>query len=250
MESLKQEISIKDFQQLLKRRFITIILTMCCLTVSLVLISMYVLKPSYQYSTQILVGNLDEFNKENAANKTQENKQLVTSFVDILKSPLIISTVKNTLKLEQSSYELAQKISVVNTDNSQIVTVTVKDSDPQVVKEIAKSLAEQSQKSFQQYTNVQGVKILINPDLQEKAEKLFPKLQLIIPISLIVSFFVGVGLAIFRDYFDERIYVEQDLEKITTVAVIGHISMGPKRKRKSTEVETQSSIYRGEHVDV
>lgn len=110
MESLKQEISMKDFQQLLKRRFVTIILTMCCLTVSLVIISMYVLKPSYQYSAQILVGNLDEFNKENTANKTQENKQLVTSFVDILKSPLIISTVRNTLKLEQSSYELAQKI--------------------------------------------------------------------------------------------------------------------------------------------
>lgn len=118
--------SIKDFQQLLKRRFVTIILTMCCLTASLVLISMYVLKPSYQYSTQILVGNLDEFNKENSTNKTQENKQLVTSYVDILKSPLIISTVKKTLKLEQSSYELAQKISVVNTDNSQIVTVTSK----------------------------------------------------------------------------------------------------------------------------
>ncbi len=125
---------MKDFQQLLKRRIVTIILTMCCLTVSLILISMYVLKPSYQYSTQILVGNLDEFNKENSANKTQENKQLVTSYVDILKSPLIISTVKKTLKLEQSSYELAQKISVVNMDNSQIVTVTVKDSDPQIVK--------------------------------------------------------------------------------------------------------------------
>lgn len=139
---------MKDFQQLLKRRIVTIILTMCCLTVSLILISMYVLKPSYQYSTQILVGNLDEFNKENSTNKTQENKQLVTSYVDILKSPLIISTVKKTLKLEQSSHELVQKISVVNMDNSQIVTVTAKDSDPIIVKEIVKSLAEQSQKAF------------------------------------------------------------------------------------------------------
>ena len=43
--------------------------------------------------------------------------------------------------------------------------------------------------------------------------------------------FVGIGLAVFRDYFDERIYVEQDLEKITTVPVIGHINMEPKRKR-------------------
>ncbi|TKI88939.1 capsule biosynthesis protein CapK, partial [Bacillus cereus] len=166
---MKQEMSIKDFQQLLKRRFVTIILTMCCLTASLVLISMYVLKPSYQYSTQILVGNLDEFNKENSTNKTQENKQLVTSYVDILKSPLIISTVKKTLKLEQSSHELAQKISVVNTDNSQIVTVTVKDSNPKIVKDIVKTLAEQSQQSFQQYTNVQGVKVLTDPQLQEQA---------------------------------------------------------------------------------
>lgn len=95
------------------------------------------------------------------------------------------------MKLEQSSYELAQKISVVNTDNSQIVTVTVKDSNPKVVKDIVKTLAEQSQQSFQQYTNVQGVKVLTDPELQEQAEKLFPKFQLIIPISLIVSFLLG-----------------------------------------------------------
>ncbi len=154
------------------------------------------------------------------------------------------------MKLEQSSHELAQKISVVNTDNSQIVTVTVKDSNPKIVKDIVKTLAEQSQKSFQQYTNVQGVKVLTDPELQEQAEKLFPKFQLIIPISLIVSFFVGIGLAVFRDYFDERIYTEQDLEKITTVSVIGHINMKPNRKKKPTEVDKKSSTYRGEHVDV
>ena len=59
----------------------------------------------------------------------------------------------------------------------------------------------------------------------------------------------GIGLAVFRDYFDERIYTEQDLEKITTVSVIGHINVKPNRK-KPTEVDKQSSIYRGEHVDV
>ncbi len=63
-------------------------------------------------------------------------------------------------------------------------------------------------------------------------------------------FFVGIGLAVFQDYFDERIYTEQDLEKITTVSVIGHINMEPNRKKKPTEVDKKSSIYRGEHVDV
>ena len=43
--------------------------------------------------------------------------------------------------------------------------------------------------------------------------------------------FVGIGLAVFRDYFDERIYTEQDLEKITTVSVIGHINVKPNRKK-------------------
>lgn len=76
-------------------------------------------------------------------------------------------------------------------DNSQIVTVTVKDSDPIIVKEIVKSLAEQSQKKLSTVYECAGVKILTDPELQEKAEKLFPKIQLIIPISLIVSFLLG-----------------------------------------------------------
>ena len=67
--------------------------------------------------------------------------------------------MKKTLKLEQSSHELAQKISVVNMDNSQIVTVTVKDSDPIIVKEIVKSLAEQSQKAFNSIRMCRGKNI-------------------------------------------------------------------------------------------
>ena len=89
------------------------------------------------------------------------------------------------------------------------------------MKDIVKTLAEQSQQSFQQYTNVQGVKVLTDPELQEQAEKLFPKFQLIIPISLIVSF-VGIGLAVFRDYFDERIYTEQDLENNNSLCYWSH----------------------------
>ncbi len=37
--------------------------------------------------------------RKNSTNKTQENKQLVTSYVDILKSPLIISTVKKNFEI-------------------------------------------------------------------------------------------------------------------------------------------------------
>lgn len=86
---------------------------------------MYVLKPSYQYSTQILVGNLDEFNKENSTNKTQENKQLVTSYVDILKVHSLFQQWKN-FEIRAIKSWTSTKISVVNMDNSQIVTVTAK----------------------------------------------------------------------------------------------------------------------------
>ncbi|MCI4060604.1 capsule biosynthesis protein CapK, partial [Bacillus cereus] len=79
------------------------------------------------------------------------------------------------------------------TDNSQIVTVIVKDSNPKGVKDIVKTLAEQSQQSIQQYTNVQGVKVLTDPELQEQAEKLCPTFQLISPISCIVRVLGGIG---------------------------------------------------------
>ena len=62
-------------------------------------------------------------------------------------------------------------------DNSQIVTVTVKDSDPIIVKEIVKSLAEQSQKAFNSIRMCRG-KILTDPELQEKLKSCFRKFNL------------------------------------------------------------------------
>ena len=61
--------------------------------------------------------------------------------------------------------------------------------------------------------------------------------------------FVGIGLAVFRDYFDERIYVEQDLEDNNSSCNWSH-KYGTEKKKESTEVDPQSAIYRGEHVDV
>ncbi|WP_179194322.1 hypothetical protein [Bacillus thuringiensis] len=53
---MKQEIDIKNFILILKKHIV---------------MTMFVLNPTYQYSPQIFVGSLDKFNTEFSTNKTQ-----------------------------------------------------------------------------------------------------------------------------------------------------------------------------------
>ncbi|MDP7977899.1 Wzz/FepE/Etk N-terminal domain-containing protein [Bacillus sp. WLY-B-L8] len=249
MGFLKEIMDIRELRGILRKRIFTICITSCFIVAFVMGTTTYVLKPVYQYSIQVLIGNLDQFNKENGVNKTQENKQLVTSYVDIIKSPLIIAAVKKELGLKRSSYELAKQISVMNTDNSQIITVTTKDSNPKLVKEITNSLANQSQERFKQYTNFEGVKILSDTVVNEEVEKLFPKYMFILPISIIIGIFIGITLAILREYFDDKIYNEYDLENGTDLLFLGYICTKQKKYRQNN-VHEKNSIYRGESVDV
>lgn len=228
---MNEKLKIKEFIQMLKKRFLVIILTTICITGVIIIASMYLMKPTYEYSIQVLVGSLGVEKDDKPVNRVDENRQLATSFMDVIQSPHIMLGVKKKLNLDESSYELLKQVSVTNRDNSQIITISVKNSNSQLTKDIAQSIAKQSIFKFKDYANINQLNILNDSVSTQKAKLLFPKPKFIIVISIVVGFFVGIGLVLLREYLDDKTYSEQEMEQLG-IPLLGRVKLNAKRKEK------------------
>lgn len=225
------------------------VITAICMTGFIVISSLYLMKPTYQYSIQVLVGDLRMDSKESSINKVQENRQLALSYVDIIKSPSIMIGVREELKLTRSNYELLKQISVINRDNSQIITISVKDSKPKLAKAIAQSVANQSINRFKDFANVNEITILIDSNVIEESELLFPKPKFIIAISIVLGFSIGIALVLIQEQFDDTAFSDCELD-LLDLPLLGTVKLNTKWKRvRKTRYKNLSPVKRGERPD-
>ncbi|MGG4407207.1 Wzz/FepE/Etk N-terminal domain-containing protein [Niallia taxi] len=223
---MEETISLKDLFQTLRKRVVLIIsVTLIAMIVS-GLLSYFVLTPQYKSSTQILVNQskTDDTTFYNM-NEVQTNIQLISTYSVILKSAAILNSVKDELNLDISVSELNEKVSVESAQNSQIMTVSVVDSNPKEALDIANKTAEVFEKEIKKIMSVDNVTILPLADDQENQSPISPNPSLNIAIAAAVGLMIGVGLAFLLEFMDSTVKSEQDVEKLLELPVLGAITI-------------------------
>ncbi|RVT63852.1 YveK family protein [Niallia taxi] len=221
---MEETISIKELFQTLRKRILLIIsVTLIAMIVSGV-ISYFVLTPEYKSSTQILVNQSKEDQSVYNYNEVQTNVQLISTYSVILKSAAILNEVKKELNLDISVSELNNNISVESTQNSQIMTVSVIDTDPVNALKIANMVAEVFEKEIKEIMNVDNVTILPLANDQENKSPISPNPPLNIAIAAVIGLFLGVAIALLLEYLDNTVKTEQDIEKLLGIPVLGAIT--------------------------
>nr|WP_263324341.1 Wzz/FepE/Etk N-terminal domain-containing protein [Neobacillus sp. Marseille-Q6967] len=214
---MDEKINLRELFQILRRRFVLIIVTTFLIFSTTACAVFFFLGPYYEYPKQILVGQLEGDN-------SNTNVQLISSFIDIVKNPTVLEKVKKDLQLKDSINDLAAQISIENRQNSQIVTIVVKDKDPKLVKQKANKLAQNSIAEMEKFIGDKNIQMLDKGDIGE------PRLNLTTPIvsllmSIIIGLFLGIGLAIFREQFDDSIKKQNDIEDLLGMPILGSIKL-------------------------
>ncbi|WP_245399893.1 Wzz/FepE/Etk N-terminal domain-containing protein [Niallia sp. Man26] len=219
-----EEISLKDlFQTLRKRVALIFSITLLAIIISGV-VSYFVLTPEYKSSTQILVNQAEDSESIYNTNQVQTNIQLINTYSVIIKSAAILNDVRNDLNLDMSIAVLNSKITVESAQNSQIMTVSVTDSNPALALDIANKTAEVFEEQIKELMKVDNVSILPLADEQENQSPVSPNPPLNIVIAALIGLVIGVVLAFILEYLDNTIKTEQDIEKLLDLPVLGSIT--------------------------
>ncbi|KKI93271.1 capsular biosynthesis protein [Bacillus sp. SA1-12] len=246
---MEETISLKELFLTLKKRLSFIIIIAAIATATSGIVSYFLLTPIYQSSTQILVNQSKNEEQAYNYNEVQTNLQLINTYNVIIKSPAILDKVIQQEKLDLTSGELNELVTVSSEQNSQVVNIAVQNEDPQQAAAIANSIANTFQTEVSKIMNVDNVTILTQAQNGEDPSPIKPKPALNMAIALVVGLMVGVGVAFLLEYLDNTIKTEQDIENQLGLPVLGAITtitMNDEMMEQSSQATTLRT--RGESV--
>lgn len=209
------------------------------------LVSYFYLTPIYQASTQLLINQKREQTVNSGDIQVQANLQLINTYNVIIKSPAILDKVAMKLNSGITSGQLNSAITVSNVQSSQVVIISVRDTNAQRAAEIANTTAEVFQTEIVKIMNVDNVNILAKA--VENNWPVAPNPIRNIAIALVIGLLLGVGLAFLLDYFDNTIKTELDIEKelglpvLGVIATIDDLKMEEMKERREARKKTARS---------
>src|SRR5690625_4675611 len=150
--------------------------------------------------------------------------EFINTYKVIIKSHAILDVIVNELNQDYSASALERNIEVTSAQNTQVVNVTVTDSDIGLAANIANATVEIFREQLPDLMSVDNVGILSEAEVPLHPTPESPKPMLNIAIALVLGGMIGVGLAFLLDYLDTTIKKEDDVKRSLEIPVIGNIS--------------------------
>lgn len=227
-----EEIDLKELFEFIKKKIgllITITVVICLLGC---IYGLFIQKPMYKSYTTIILGGNETTNSQTITQSDITlNKNLVDTYAEIVKSRRVLEQVIDELNLEETYEKLSNKISVSAVNNTEIIKITVNDSDPIKAKNIANVTANFFSKEVVKLYNMNNVNVL---DEANEADKPY---NINVPKQVIIYFFIGLIIALsvlfIIFYFDRTIKSAEQVEQKIKLPILGSVEefqKGGKRK--------------------
>lgn len=203
---MEEEISLLELFGVLKKRIGMILaLSIGGLLISFVF-TYFITTPQYSSTTQLLVSRTQstEVIQQSDINT---NLQLINTYKDIIRGPVILDEVREELDLDISHTQLRDKIEITNETNSQVFSLRITDDNPYDAAAIANTTAEIFQDEIGNIMNVDNVTII--SEGVANTNPVSPNTTLNLAIGILLGMMLGVGLAFVIEMLDNTVKDEK-----------------------------------------
>ena len=223
---MKEQNTIEiDVFQLLKtlwKRKLIILLVALVTGAGALAYSTFIVKPEYTSTTRIYVVNRNQGDKPGLTNQDlQAGSYLVKDYREIILSQDVLEKVVTDLKLNMSTKGLASKIQVTVPVDTRIVSISVKDKQPEEASRIANSLREIAAQKIISVTRVSDVTTL------EEARPATSPSSPNIRRNTLIGFLGGLGVVVvvvlLVELLDVRVKRPEDIEDVMQIPLLGVI---------------------------
>jgi capsular polysaccharide biosynthesis protein len=224
-----KEINLKEVFQIIKR-YVWVILLLTILTTSAGSYYSYsTYTPMYQSTARIIIG---------------EESSLITTLKVIIKDTTVLEKVVKKLDLPYPPEALSGKINVESIENSQVVTITVVDSNPKQSALLANTVAKTYKDEIPSIMEFNNVKLL--SEAKENPTPINQDQNKTIIIALVGGIVVGVGLAFLLDSLNDSVRKEDEVEELLGIPVLGSVSKMKKKNMQKSKKKQSKFEYRSE----
>lgn len=248
----KDEIELQEVFMILRKWRTLILMIVIISSLLTYMVNIFILKPVYASSTQLIVNNKQPSQNGMLTNADlQMSLNLIETYKEVLISPRILDKVIKDYNLSYTILELQKKISVRTVKQSQVISITVEDRSPEKAALIANAVAATFQKEIPLIMSVDNVQILAEayPNLKPVKPRILINVLLITLVSLLLSI-----VAVFViEFLDQTFKNEQDVEatlNIPVLGVIGIIQYDKHKTRHRSMTDSQGVNLSSKHLDM
>ncbi|HEL1921743.1 TPA: capsular biosynthesis protein CpsC [Streptococcus suis] len=188
--------------------------------------SSFLVTPQYDSTTRIYVVSQ---NVEAGAGLTNQELQagtyLVKDYKEIILSQDVLTQVATELNLNEN---LKEKVSVSIPVDTRIVSISVRDADPNEAARIANSLRTFAVQKIVEVTKVSDVTTL--EEAVPAEEPTTPNTKRNIILGLLAGGILATGLVLVMEVLDDRVKRPQDIEEVMGLTLLGVVPDSKKLK--------------------
>lgn len=217
---MEEVIDLREYFSIIKKKwYIIAILCVICVAASSVY-SFFIAKPVYQAETTLIVKTEKaEGSQTLSGDQVNVSQKLAVTYGEVIKSRTVLENVIKNLNLKETYGELSGKISVSTVSDTQIIKISVKDTNNANAAKIANEIPKVFTKEAIRIADANGVEVIDKAKIP--IDPVAPNKKMNIAIAGVLGIMVGVFSIFMIEFLDNKMRNPQDIEKELGLTLLG-----------------------------
>ena len=218
-EQEKFEIDVFQLVKVLWKRKFLIALVALVAGVTAFAYSSFVIKPQYASTTRIYVVNRNQADKPGLTNQDlQAGSYLVKDYREIILSQDVLEKVVADQNLTIDAKTLGRKVSVTVPADTRIVSISVRDGNPEEASRIANALREVAAQKIISVTRVSDVTTL--EEARPATSPSSPNIRRNTMMATIAGVGIVIVIVLLVELLDDRVKRPEDIEEVMHLSLL------------------------------
>ena len=218
---MNTEMDLQQIFFLIRRKIWLIVLYILVFGAAAYAISTYLIPPMYTATASLYVYNESTRTDEVSTYDLNTSKQLVETYIVILKSNTVLDEVSRQLEGKYSADEIREMLSASVINNTEAFEINITYEDPAVAQQIANAIVDVAPSEIIRVVKAGSVEVIDYAKLP--TETSFPDVVQNTVVGLLIGLVLSILYVILRKMFDTVVHSEEDLVAAFTIPVIGVI---------------------------
>ena len=222
MDNQEKDLIQLDIMLLLRRiweKKVLIVLVTLLFTAASLAYSIFLVTPQYSSTTKVYVVNQKKDDKAITTQDVQLGSLLVKDYKEIILSNKVMEDSAEKSGTGITAKELAKKVSVDAPKDTRIISITVRDKDPQVASELANTVKEVSADQIKEVTKIDDVTTL--EEAKAATSPSSPNIPKNGILATVLGFIIAVAGVVLFELLDDRIKRAEDIEDGMGLVLLG-----------------------------
>lgn len=215
------EIDLREIFAVLVHWLWLLVLTAVIAGAAAFAISRFVITPTYESTTRIVILNKQNDNSTLTYSDLQMGSQLTKDYAELIKSRYVAEQVMNTFHTEVPYETFVKKVKVATPADTRIIDITITDPDPVLAKELVDEIRNVAAVRIKEVMDIEAVNVVDEGNFPDKPSN--PNIVKWTVIGFLLGAFAAAAFVLIRFLLDDTIKSSEDIEKylhLSTLALI------------------------------